>query len=277
MYPSEQPLRRAELCLSCHMGTRDKFATHEIMAAGHPRLHFELEVFTYNQPPHFVVDDDYVLRKGRIEKMSLWVTGQIANARRYLELLQTNLAVPDSFLPQFALYDCFSCHHPTDKLRWSRGRVGAGIQPGTLRVQKYPLVMLQAIAEVLAPGEVSQLVAATDALTRAGQKDATSVRTEAQKVHGWIDGHADWTRRKYAAGEIAKVRKTVLRYAAEEKASDFATAEQVVMGTESLSYAFGDHDTHKAALDSLYRAVSSASSFDPSQFATLARGLQSQF
>ena len=41
MYPIEQPLRRAELCLSCHMGTRDKFATHVIMGdsrTGSPRL-----------------------------------------------------------------------------------------------------------------------------------------------------------------------------------------------------------------------------------------------
>jgi len=77
MYPSEQPLRRAELCLSCHMGTRDKLATHIIMGAGHPRLRFELQVFTFNQPAHVTIDADYVQRKGKIEDMNLWVTGQI--------------------------------------------------------------------------------------------------------------------------------------------------------------------------------------------------------
>src|SRR5687768_13550493 len=41
MYPTETPLDRAELCLSCHLGTKDRYATHEIMAAGHPRLQFE--------------------------------------------------------------------------------------------------------------------------------------------------------------------------------------------------------------------------------------------
>ena len=277
LYPTEQPLPRAELCLSCHMGTRDRFATHVIMGAGHPRLHFELEVFTYNQPPHFVEGESYERRKGHIDKMNLWVTGQIENARRYLELLQTRLSVPDTMLPEFALYDCFSCHHPTDKLRWSASRAGPGIKPGTLRLQKYPFVMLQAMTEVLAPGELTRLVAQTDALIQAGQKDAVAVRAEAQKLHGWVDTHDDWTRRKYNRGEIAQIRKTVLRYAAEDKASDFGTAEQVVMCAESLSYASDDHEAHKGALNSLYDAVARPSTFDPAQFARLASELQRQF
>ena len=31
MYSTEQPLKRAELCLGCHLGTKDRFATHAIM------------------------------------------------------------------------------------------------------------------------------------------------------------------------------------------------------------------------------------------------------
>ena len=35
MYPSEDPVARARLCLSCHFGTADRFITHRIMGAGH--------------------------------------------------------------------------------------------------------------------------------------------------------------------------------------------------------------------------------------------------
>jgi hypothetical protein len=59
MYPTEQPEVRAKLCLSCHFGTEDKFATHRIMGAGHPRISFELDTFTEIQPAHFRVDEDY--------------------------------------------------------------------------------------------------------------------------------------------------------------------------------------------------------------------------
>jgi hypothetical protein len=277
MYPSEQPLRRAELCLSCHMGTRDKFANHMIMGAGHPRLRFELEVFTANQPAHFTVDADYVKRKGRIEGMNLWVTGQIENARRYLELLQSPLLTPAALAPEFALYDCFSCHHPTDKQRWSRSRAGKGILPGTLRLQKYHLVMIQAISEVLAPDSLPELVSASDGLTLAGQTDVGSLRAAAQKLHTWIEAHDDWARRQYTPAQVAQVRKTVIRYASDDKASDFGAAEQVVMGVESLSYTIGDHDKHKAAIDALYNAVKTSSGFDPTQFAGVARSVLSQF
>lgn len=277
MYPSEQPLRRAELCLSCHMGTRDKFATHVIMGAGHPRLRFELQVFTVNQPAHVVIDADYIQRKGRIADMNLWVTGQIENARRFLELLQTRLSVAGTFVPELALYDCFACHHPTDKQRWSRARAGNEIPPGTLRLQKSQLVMMQVLTEVLAPEALAELVAASDGLTRAGQTDEAATATAAQKLHAWIDQRDGWARRPYTGEDIGKVRKTLLRYAAEDKTSDFIAAEQVVMGMDSLSYAFGDHDRRKAALDALYTAVRSANSFDPRQFADVSRGLLSQF
>jgi Cytochrome c554 and c-prime len=277
MYPSEQPLKRAELCVSCHMGTRDKYTTHVIMGAGHPRLRFELQVYTFNQPAHVQIDADYVQRKGRIDEMNLWITGQLENARRYLELLQSRLQVPDSFLPEFALYDCFSCHHPMDKQRWSRTRAGAGIQPGTLRLQKCYLVMLQAVTEVLAPESLSELVTATDQLEKAGQTDSASVRASAQKLHDWVDAHDGWSRRAYSADEIAKIRKSLLRYAAEDKTSDYAAAEQVVLGIDGLSRAAGDHDRRNAAIDTLYNAVKSASGFDPTQFSGAARSVQGQF
>jgi hypothetical protein len=223
------------------------------------------------------VDADYVQRKGKIDDMNLWVTGQLENARRYLELLQTRSTVPDSFLPDFALYDCFSCHHPMDKQRWTRARAGNGILPGTLRLQRSQLVTIQVITEVLAPDALPELLGDTDALMHAGQVDLASMRAAAQKLHAWIDAHDGWARKQYSADEIARVRKTVIRYAAEDKASDFGAAEQVVMGMDSLSYAAGDHERRKAALDALYNAVKSASSFDPAQFAGVARGALNQF
>jgi hypothetical protein len=291
MYPSEQPLRRAELCLSCHMGTRDKFATHMIMGAGHPRLVFELQAYAFNQPAHVQVESasgngECVRRKDRVadlryhvEDMNLWVAGQIENARRYLELLQSRMPVSGSFLPDLALYDCFSCHHPIDKdkQRWSRARAGAGIQPGTLRLQKHHLVMLQAITEALAPDSLNELVSATDGLVRAGQIDVASTQAAAQKLHAWIDAHQEWASRKYSKEEIAKVRRTVIRYAAEDKASDYMAAEQVVIGIDSLSDAYGDHAGRKSALDALYNVVNKPSAFDPGQFKAAAGKVLSQF
>src|ERR1700681_4616033 len=278
LYPTEQPLRRAERCLSCHLGTSDKFATHAIMGAGHPRLAFELDTYSANQPAHFHPrDPGYIRRKGKIGEMNLWLTGQLENAERYLALLQSDLSKPAGLMPEFAFYDCFSCHHSIDKPRWSRSRAGAGLQPGSLHLDRKQLLMLRAITEVVDPPRVAELIAATDALMRAGHTDIASVHSAAKTLDDWVRSRADWAQRNYSAVDVASVRKMLLRYAGDDKASDFAMAEQVVLGVESLSYAAGDHDRRKAALDALYNTVKSAANFNPTQFADVARGLQGQF
>ena len=277
LYPSDQPLQRATLCLSCHLGTRDKFATHVIMGAGHPRLSFELDAYTLNQPAHYVVDADYVERKGKIDDMNFWVTGQIEAAERELTLLQTGVFTPGGLVPELSFYECFSCHHAMDNMRWSRNRAGPGVNPGTLRLQKQNLVTLQALTEVINPAGLPDLVALTQALVRGGQTDVPSARAASQKLLERLHGIEAWSRRAYSPAEIAAVRKTLVRYAAEDKAGDFTTAEQVVLGVESLSYAMSDHERRKASLDALFDKVKSGVNFNPGQFADAARRVQSQF
>jgi len=281
MYPTEQPLKRAQLCLSCHLGTKDRFATHAILGAGHPRLAFELEVYTRLQPAHYVVDEAYIKRKGHIEGMNLWVTGQIESAERYLTLLQTDLAAkPGSIVPELAFYDCFGCHHAVEKTehkRWSQSRAGVGIRPGTVRLQRQNLLMLQAFTESLAPAELPDLKADTDALVRAGQIDEPSVRAAAQKLLGRLRADEGWSSRAYSIKDISSVRRTLLRYAADDKTSDFAAAEQVVLALDSLSNSLNDADRHKSDLDVLYKGLGGADTFDPKQFAAVAKRLEGAF
>jgi hypothetical protein len=215
---------------------------------------------------------------GKIDGVNLWFTEQLENAERYLTLLQSPLFTPSGLIPEIAFYDCYACHHSKDKMRWSQARAGAGVKPGTLRLQKHSLVMLQAVVESLGtPDALAQLNQGTDALVRAGESDAASVRTAAQKLLDQLHALEPWARRAYMPAEVAKVRKTLLRYAAEDKASDFGVAEQVVLGVESLSYSLGDHDRRKAPLDALFGAVKSGSDFNATQFADVAKRAQGQF
>lgn len=278
MYPTDVPASRARLCVSCHVGSENKFATHAIMGAGHPRLSFELEAFTTNQPAHYVVDADYIERKGKPEGMNLWVTGQLVSAERYLALLQSRLFQPSGMFPELAFYDCHGCHHRMDDVRWTPGRVGPGIRPGTLRLQKQHFVTLQAVTEVIGPsGGAASFAEARQALIRAGHSDAAAVRGAAAKLLEWIRAREAWSRRAFSRAEIVSVRAALLRYAAADQASDYAAAEQIVLGVESLSYSLGDRDRRKAALDSLYEAVKNGSTFNPAKFAETARRVQGGF
>jgi hypothetical protein len=280
MYPTEQPLRRVQVCLGCHLGTKDQFATHAIMGAGHPRLSFELEAYTSNQPAHFIVDADYAERKGKIEGMNLWVTGQIETTRRYLSLLQTKMFETNAggaMFPELAFYDCHSCHHPMDKIRWNAARAGMSIKPGTVRLQTQNLIVLQALVETFEPGSKEQLANMTTALVRAGQRDRASVNEAAKTLLNWLAPRDALARRQYSSGDVIKMRKTLARYATTEWAGDYAAAEQIVLGLESLSYTIGDRDSKKTALDGLYNAVKNENTFSPQQFATAAANAQKSF
>src|SRR3954454_11671335 len=43
---------RAKTCLACHLGAAGQDVDHELIAAGHPDLAFELDTFTAAQPAH---------------------------------------------------------------------------------------------------------------------------------------------------------------------------------------------------------------------------------
>ena len=277
MYSSEQPLKRAELCLGCHLGTKDRFATHAIMGAGHPRLSFEMEAYTANQPAHYVVDADYEQRKGRIPGMNLWLTGQIESTRRMLTLLQTDMFHSGGMFPEFAFYDCHSCHHPMDKMRWNAQRAGAGIKPGTLRLQTQNLIVLQAVTETFEPAALNELVGLTNALIRAGQANRAAVTSAAKALQDWVEKREALSRRQFSTADVTAMRKTLVKYGATDKAGDFAAAEQIVLGLESLSYSLGDHDKKKAALDPLFNAVKNDTAFSPQQFASAAANAQRSF
>jgi hypothetical protein len=277
MYPTEQPLKRVQVCLGCHLGTKDQFATHAIMGAGHPRLSFELEAYTTNQPAHFIVDADYVRRKGRIDGMNLWITGQLESARRYLSLLQTNLFHSGSMFPELAFYDCHSCHHPMDEIRWNSARAGAGIKPGTVRLQTQNLIVLQALTDTFDPAATAELSNLTNMLIRAGQRDRAAVNEAAKALLNYLASFEGLARRQYSNADVIKMRKTLARYAATDKAGDYAAAEQIVLGLESLSYTIGDRASKKAALDLLYNAVKNDSTFSPQRFAAAAAKAQQSF
>ncbi len=276
LIPLDNPMRRAQLCTSCHVGTPQKFVTHRMLGAGHLRLTFDLEWFSTNEPPHYNPANDTFVRHPA--KINLWVSGQIAAAERYLQLLPAWLNQPGGLFPQLALYDCQGCHHPTDDIRWTSSRAGGGIGPGTVRLQKTHLVMLEALAETVgspaASGELSEL---RQALARAGQIDGQAVNTAAAKTLQWVRAQEAWAMRKFTPADMSALRRTLLRYAASDRASDYLVAEQLVLGIDSIGAAIGDREARKASMKELFAAIDKSSTFNPVKFSEIARRVQGQF
>ena len=268
---------RAEVCLSCHLGTDDKFATHRIMAAGHPRLSFELELFSANQPAHYTVDEDYVERKGRIPTHRLWLTGQIEQLRQQLEVSRELLDTGGALLPELSLFDCHACHHPMENLRWTRRRAD-GLEPGSLRLHLPNMVVLQAVASALGRDElVPTLVDAHRAVLRGAQSGRGEFDAAVERLLALLDEAAATFAAPMDVEDVARLRLALLRTAAEDRASDYAEAEQIYFGVESLCHALNEIDRCGPALDRLFETVADARTYSPSVFARTANELSATF
>jgi hypothetical protein len=153
LYPVDQPLARAKLCLSCHFGSSEKYVSHRIMAAGHPRMSFEMETFTNLQPAHFKVDADYIRRKGNIDGVRIWAIGQAVAVSTQIDILLDPQRGRDGAFPELTLFDCHACHHPMADTRWKpHTAFGKAISPGLVRLNASSMLMLRLIlAEIDAP------------------------------------------------------------------------------------------------------------------------------
>ncbi|MCA9119542.1 MAG: hypothetical protein H6822_11275 [Planctomycetaceae bacterium] len=122
---------RAETCVACHVGSPGREVNHDLIAAGHPALKFELTAYYAMLPKHWRDTDE---RRGNPQlEVELWQAGQVACAKAAVELLKwraTRAADEDTdaIWPEFAEYDCYACHHDLVHPSW-RQTSDAGSAP----------------------------------------------------------------------------------------------------------------------------------------------------
>jgi hypothetical protein len=90
MYDTKDVLKRAELCVSCHLSIEA-----EMVAAGHPTMIFELDSFSQNQPPHWKDQKEWF---GALA----WSTGQAVALRESAQQLATRAKgnAPDALVKE---------------------------------------------------------------------------------------------------------------------------------------------------------------------------------
>ena len=112
---------RSHTCLRCHLGTAEKFVDHQMIAAGHPDLTFELNLFSAVMPRHWKepADSPWFGTKE-------WAVGQGMQLRDSLQRLARRAR--SSTWPEYAELDCIACHHsltaPKDSWRQEAGYAG---------------------------------------------------------------------------------------------------------------------------------------------------------
>ncbi len=264
MYPTDDPVKRAELCLGCHQANPDRMVSHRLMSAGHPRLSFELDTFSVNQPAHVRIDDDYRQRKPVTDGANLWAIGQAVAAEKQLRALAKSMRGRNHLFPELTFFECGSCHHSYTNAKWSP-QPGVGLGPGEPQLYDANLVMLRAIADGRDDKLAATLRNQTRALHRATRQGSGAVaraaETLADTVSGVKRGLVDKPLRE------ADLRATLATLVSRDHAADyvdFSAAEQATMAAAAIIATLGQ--SAPPALDSLYDATSSPTRYNSSGF-----------
>ena len=270
MYDTKDPVKRTERCLSCHLGTAEKQVDHEMIAAGHPDLVFDLEAFSAAMPRHWreQADDD------PFRGVRTFSVGQIVHVRASLDRLARRVKGP--VWPEYAELECFACHHsltrPEDSWRQAHGYDNR--RPGTPPLNLSRWATARHVIAAFEPAAAAELDAVMAKLNAAGSRlraDADDVVALATRAREMLDRA---TARAVAAPIDAAVARRVL-LALAGAAEDIAprgerAAEQAAMAMESLygatAGAGGASPALKAAFTELFQQFENPSGYEPRRF-----------
>jgi hypothetical protein len=282
LYPTDKPVERAEKCLSCHYGDGNRYVDHQLYGAGHPRLAFELDTYTAIEPAHFVADKGYVERKGRITDLQVWAAGQVIALARRMEAVMHPRQAHTGIWPDFAYFDCQSCHHDYDPLHGPRPSQ-TGLGPGTVKFNDANAVMLRVAATRVAPAAAKSLYDHMLALHQATQDDWAAVQREAAAVHeAALSLETALAQHDFTPDDMRALADALITLGSTGTDWQFSHAEQVAMALQAIvaglksSGAVGDQQGQAMtnALNAVNAAFPSEGVLRPDAFAKALKDLQ---
>jgi hypothetical protein len=272
----DDPKVRAARCLDCHFGgaSPNQFVTHQMMAAGHPRIAFELDLFTTLQK-HHDIDADYAARHKEIPGgVRTWAVGQAMALDRALTLFGPK--TPAGAFPEFVFFDCQSCHRTISTDPKARLTVEANparsIPLGMPPFNDENMIMLSAAAKVAAPGLSARFEEESRGFHASLAKSGSASGSQAAKLAETSRKLADaFAAHSFGRGETLAIFQAVLSGEPASRYTDYAGASQAVMGADTLLNALvaqGGLDRAAAArlrpdLDRAYQAVRDPNAFRP--------------
>ena len=237
LYPAEEPEARATLCLSCHLGTKDKLATHRIMGAGHPRISFELDTFTHIQPMHFKLDKDYRERKGNWNGVQIWAVGQLLAVEQFLDLFQEPKYQAAGVMPELAFFDCHACHRPMKNPHWAF-RESSGLGPGTIHLNDANLLMLRSLLRHISPEQGERLHAAMLHLHQAASVSLPDARKAGAAMRPLLaEIRKTVVQRQFSSEDMRALMTGLVNQGSLGDYNDYGAAEQATMALGAIAEA----------------------------------------
>jgi Cytochrome c554 and c-prime len=294
MHDTRDVIHRTEKCLECHLGTKIKFVDHEMIAAGHPDLYFELDSFSAVMPRHWKTPRES--EPGKPVEDAAWVgvrewsTGQAVQLRAAMERL-TWRARGERFdmknvWPEYSELSCFACHHALgpakDSWRQEHGYIGR--RPGDPAWNSSRYTVFRLLAKQIDPasgmeldrqllavsGEMSKLYPERNAVASA----ASAAAPLAQRIAERLDTM------QYDQAVALRMLQRISDDAENIALADERAAEQATMAVDSLYIAYSrdakptNAAEVRAAINGLFQQLENPSAYNADQFASALRRIR---
>jgi cytochrome c554/c'-like protein len=294
MQDTRNVIHRTEKCLECHLGTKNKFVDHEMIAAGHPDLYFELDSFSAVMPRHWKVPRES--EPGKPVEDAAWVgvrewaAGQAVQLRAAMERL-TWRAKNERFdkkdvWPEFSELSCFACHHvlgpAKDSWRQEHGYVGRRPGDPAWNASRYAVFRLLAkqIDSANAQELDRQMLVVSDEMSKLNP-DRNAVAAGASAAAPLAQRIAErLVTMQYDQAIVLRMLQRIPDDAENIALADERAAEQATMALDSLYIAYSRETNPakapevRAAINALFQQLENPSSYNADQFASSLRRIR---
>jgi len=284
-------ISRTGLCLECHLGTREKFVDHEMIAAGHPDLYFELDSFSAVMPRHWKVPRESApgepVDDAAWSGVRDWAAGQAAQLSASMNRLvwraRNERTDKKDVWPEYAELSCFACHHALGPAKdsWRQEHGYEGRRPGDPAWNASRYAVFRYFAAQVDAGAAQEL-----------EKQMQAVSTEMSRLNPDRNGAASAAAAAGTAAQRMAERLAGLAYdraitlralqGISENAeaialADERAAEQAAMAADALYIAYS-RDTKpandaeiRAAINGLFQQLENPSAYNADVFAAALR------
>jgi hypothetical protein len=294
MHDTRDVVHRTEKCLECHLGTKNKFVDHEMIAAGHPDLFFELDSFSAVMPRHWKTPRES--EPGKPVEDAAWVgvrewsAGQAVQLRVAMERLtwraKNERYDKKDVWPEYSELSCFACHHALgpakDSWRQEHGygqrRPGDPVWNGSrytvfrLLAQQIDSANAQELEKHLSAvsGEMSKLNPDRNTVASAASAAAPVAQRLAERL----------AKMQYDQATTLRMLQRISDDAENIALADERAAEQAAMALDSLYIAYSrdakpaNAAEVRAAINGLFQQLENPSAYSANQFATALRKIR---
>jgi len=293
MVDTRNVIHRTEKCLECHLGTQSKFVDHEMIAAGHPDLYFELDSFSAVEPRHWKSPREAApgrpVEDGAWNGVRDWSTGQAVQLRASLERLAWRAKGErydkKDVWPEYAELSCFACHHALvpAKDSWRQAHEYPGRRPGDPAWNESRYAVFRLLAKQVDPTaaqELEQHLVKLAGTMSTLNPDRSAVASEALVAALIAQRMAERLAKRPYDQELAlRTLQQITSDAENISLADERAAEQATMAIDSLYIAYSKEGKPKnaeevrTAINGLFQQLENPSVYNADQFASALRRL----